>query len=186
MLIGSLFRNTNGAQRGAQGTDSDTHTQRYALRISTTALVPAEGTPLVEALQITNPLRAALASVANQPEPPMTLPATGSLASTPTGSPALVRVIRPMGEVKGSAKNAQIQARVALRLYRPDADGTPDSVVVTMGVLGSGATAELITALEEPIAGALPFNVENGAVTVPANYAITTVAVTANRPTPAD
>jgi hypothetical protein len=181
MLLGSLFRNTDGTQRGAAGTDVDRHTQRYALRISTTALDPTQGTPLVEALQITNPLRAAFASAANQAESPVTLPLSGSLASAP--SPALVRVARPMGAVKSPAC-AEPQARVALRIYRPDADGTQTSVQVEMPVLAaaSNATAALITALEDSIPNAPTIMVNADALTVPTSYAVTTVAVTATRP----
>jgi alpha-mannosidase len=184
MLLGSLFRNTDGMQRGAAGTDSDTHTQRYALRISSTALDPAQGTPLVEALTATNPLRAAIGSAANRPESPITLPATGSLASAP--SPALIRVTRPMGGVK-SAAGKNPQGQIALRLYRPDADGSPNSIQVTMPVLTSesNATAALVTALEQPIADAPSITVNGNVLTVPTSLALTTVAVTATRPTTA-
>jgi alpha-mannosidase len=180
VLLGSLFRNTNGQQRGAAGTDSDTHVQRYALRLSTTALDPTQGTPLVEALQAMNPLRAA-ASPGNNPENPVTLQASASLASAQ--SPALVRVTRPMGQLKSPACTSPA-AQVALRIYRPDADGSSSSVEVTMPILtsASNATAALVTALEDPIGNAPALTVNVDAMNVPANFAVTTVALTATRP----
>ncbi|HEU4836414.1 MAG TPA: hypothetical protein VFS90_18435 [Pyrinomonadaceae bacterium] len=181
-ILGSLFRNTDGTQRGAAGTDSDTHTQRYALRISQSQIEPAQGTPLIEALQATMPLRAVLASPANQPENPVTLAASGSLASVP--APAIIRVTRPMGEPRSAATTSP-QGQVAIRLYQPDANGTATSVQLTMPVLtsASNATAELVTALEDPIenAPALAFS-SNNVLTVPTEFAVTTVAVTATRP----
>jgi alpha-mannosidase len=180
-ILGSLFRNTDGQSRGAAGTDSDTHTQRYALRISASSLDPAQGTPLIEALQVTTPLRASLASPANQPESPVTLPASGSLASVP--APTVIRVTRPMGEPKSAASTSPA-GQVAIRLYQPDADGTETSVQVTMPVLtaASNATAELVTALEQPIANAPALAFNGNVLTVPTNFAVTTVAVTATRP----
>ena len=180
-LLGSLFRNTDGTQRGAAGTDVDTHTQRYALRISTTPLDPRQGTPLVEALQFANPLRAATASAANKAESPVMLPLSASLASTP--SPALIRVARPMGEVPSYAQT-QIQGQVALRIYRPDADGTETPVQITMSVLteASRPTAVLVTALEVPITNAPLVTVNSNTLTVPTSFAVTTVSVTATRP----
>ncbi len=181
VLIGSLFRNTDGDQRAAFGTDGDIHSQRYALRISATALDPAQGTPLVESLQVTNPLRAALASPGVRTAWPTTLPSSTSLASAT--SPALVRVARPMGRVK-SAEGPPIQARVALRIYRPDANGTPTSVQVSMPILqlASGVTAALVTALEDPIANAPDVAVNGDTLVVLAGFAVTTAAVTATRP----
>jgi alpha-mannosidase len=181
-LLGSLFRNTPGRQRAAWGTDTGVHTQRYALRISATRLDPAQGTPLVESLQFMSPLRAALATATNTSEGPVTLPASASLASSL--APTLVRVARPMGEVASPA-GPPIQAQVALRIYRPDADGTQTSVQVTMPVLTttSQATAELVTALEGPIANAPAVAVKNqNVLSVPASLAVTTVAVKATRP----
>ena len=181
-LLGSLFRNTPRTQRAAWGTDTAAHTQRYALRISTTQIDPAQGTPLVESLQFASPLRAALAPATNTSEAPVTLPASASLASALV--PSLVRVARPMGEV-ASLAGQPIQAQVALRIYRPDADGTQTSVQVTMPVLTttSQATAALVTALEGPIANAPAVTVTNhNVLSVPASFAITTVAVKATRP----
>jgi alpha-mannosidase len=181
-ILGSLFRNTDGMSRGAAGTDSDTHTQRYALRISASPLDPAQGTPLIESLQVTTPLRAVLASTANQPESPVTLPVSASLASVP--APAVIRVTRPMGEPRSAAKTPA-QGQVAIRLYRPDANGEETPVQLTMPVLtsASSATAQLVTALEQPIdnAPAVSFT-NNNVLTVPAKFAVTTIAVTATRP----
>jgi hypothetical protein len=110
-ILGSLFRNTDGTQRGASGTDTDTHTQRYALRISTTPLDPRTGQPLTEALEFAQPLMTAVASPSNQPESPVTLQGSASLASAP--APALVRVVRPMG-VETSAVGTAPGAFIAL------------------------------------------------------------------------
>ena len=181
-LLGSLFRNTDGTQRGAAGTDADVHTQRFAIRISAQPLDPAKGVPLVEALQFSNPLRARLASTANRPESPVTLPASASLASAPP--PALVRASRPMGEA-ASPVGPPILGRVAIRIYRPDADGTPATVPVTLPVLqpSSRPTAVLVTALEDPIANAPAVTVQGNTLNVPTRHAITTTQVTVTRPT---
>jgi len=181
-MLGSLFRNTDGNQRAAAGTDSDTHTQRYALRIANSQLDPTQGVPLIEALQVTTPLRAELASPGNQPELPIVLPSSTSLASA--SSPALIRVIRPMGEPT-TAEQTPPQGQVAIRLYVPNANGTEVPVQVTMPVLtnASTPTAELVTALEEPISGAAALSFNNvNVLTVPTKSAVTTVAVTATRP----
>jgi hypothetical protein len=115
----------------------------------------------------------------------MTLPSSASLASAQ--SPALVRVTRPMGEVISQA-GIQPQARIALRIYRPDADGQQAQVNVTMPALttASNATAELVTALEQPIEDAPAVAVDINVLTAPASFAVTTVAVTATRPTSPD
>ena len=180
-ILGSLFRNTDGTQRGAAGTDSDTHTQHYALRISDTALDPSQGQPLAEALQYSDPLQAAVATDTNKPESPITLPATQSLASTQ--APALVMVARPMGNVPSGNGN-QINSQVAIRVYRPDANGTQTTAQVTMPVLESASqlSASLITALEDPIPNAPTIGINNGVFSVPAAYAVTTMAVAATRP----
>lgn len=127
-----------------------------------------------------NPLRAAIASPANQPENPVILPASASLASTQ--SPALVRVARPMGQVKSPACTST-GAGVALRIYQPNADGSQSSVDLTLPVLtkSSNAAATLVTALEEPIPNAAELTVDVNTVSVPTSFAITTVAVTATR-----
>lgn len=181
LLLGSLFRNTNGSQRGAAGTDTDTHTHHYALRISTTPLEPRSGTPLIEALQFQQPLVAAVASASNQAECPVTLPASASLASAP--SPALVRVVRPVGE-QVSPVGTPPGASLSLRLYRPDADGSQTSVAVTLPSLttASAATAALTTALDEPISQAHPVSISNTVLSVPTTGALTTVQVTFTRP----
>lgn len=178
-LLGSLFRNTDGQQRGAAGTDSDTHTQRYALRISTTALDPGTGQVLLEALQFAQPLLAAVATPANQPECPITLGAAGFVASADTGT--LIRIARPVG-VQPSAAGTTPGAVVALRLYRPAADGTPTTVHVTLGTSAILA-AVLVTALEEPIADAPAVTFSGNVLQVPTTGALTTVLVTVARPT---
>jgi len=122
-------RCSHGIQRAAAGTDSDTHTQRYALRIANSQLDPTQGVPLIESLQVTTPLRAELASVGNQPEYPIELPVSTSLASV--SSPALIRVTRPMGEPT-TAEKTQPQGQVAIRLYVSNANGTEVPVQVTI------------------------------------------------------
>jgi alpha-mannosidase len=179
-LLGSLFRNTDGAQRGASGTDTDTHTQRYALRISTTPLDPRTGQPLTEALEFAQPLVAAVASPSNQPESPVTLQSSASLASAP--APALVRVVRPMG-VETSAVGTAPGASIALRIYRPDANGTQTAVAVTLPELttASTASAALVTALEEPIPNAPPVSLNGNVLSVPTTGALTTVQLSFSR-----
>jgi hypothetical protein len=89
-----------------------------------------------------------------------------------------------MGEPR-SAAGTYAAGQVAIRLYQPGANGTGTQVQLTMPVLTSAskATAELLTALEQPIenAPALAFTNDN-VLTVPTKFAITTVAVTATRP----
>ena len=180
-LIGSLFRNANGTKRGAAGSDTDVHTQHFALRISMTPLDPTDGTPLVEALQYANPLHAAIADRSDKAEQPIILPASQSLASTP--APALIRVARPMGNVR-SASGQPIQGQIALRIYRPNADGTAATVQVTMPVITttSDASPTLVTALEEPIPAAPAIIVNDTGISVPAPFAVTTFTIAATRP----
>lgn len=179
-ILGSLFRNTDGGQRGASGTDSDTHTQRYALRISTTPLDPRSGQPLTEALEFAQPLMAAVASPSNQPESPVMLKGSASLASVP--APALIRVARPIG-VDTSAEGNAPGASIALRIYRPDANGAQTTVAVTLPELttASAASAKLVTALEEPTANAPPVNLNHNVLSVPTTGALTTVQLSFSR-----
>ena len=100
-----------------------------------TYLVGRQG--VIEALQATTPLRAELASVGNQPEYPIELPVSTSLASV--SSPALIRVTRPMGEPT-TAEKTQPQGQVAIRLYVSNANGTEVPVQVTMPVLTNAST----------------------------------------------
>jgi len=89
-----------------------------------------------------------------------------------------------MGEV-ASPVGSPIHAWVAIRIYRPDADGTPTTMRLTLPVLGSASdpTAALVTALEEPIANAPVVTVQDDTLSVPTRHAVTTTEVTATRPT---
>ena len=137
-----------------------------------TYLVGRQG--VIEALQATTPLRAELASVGNQPEYPIELPGSTSVASV--SSPALIRVTRPMGEPT-TAEKTQPQGQVAIRLYVSNANGTEVPVQVTMPVLTNASTpaAALVTALEEPISGAAALSFNNvNELTVPTKSAVIT------------
>ncbi len=183
-LLGSLFRNTDSLGRGAQGTDFGTYTQHYALRISDAPLDPSTGTPLIEALQYTNPLCGALGQRTQlvQPLPPETpvipIPAHNSLAST-TGS-ALIRIARPTGVVANKANN-KAQSQVVLRVYQPSATGTATSAQVTLAAGAIVETATLVTALEDPIPNAPTLTVNKLLLTVPTTNALTTIALVVNR-----
>lgn len=184
-ILGCLLRNTPGTQNGACGTDSDEHTVSYALRVSSEALDPSSGTPLAEALAFSHPLRVAVAQPANAPEAPVTVGPSGSLASTDSG---MLRVARPQGEIPGppaTRPNEQPVAGCALRLYRADADGSALDVALTLGALGDQQTvesAELVSALEDPIQGAPDVAVSTNVLTVPTSQALTTVQVRVQRP----
>jgi hypothetical protein len=89
-----------------------------------------------------------------------------------------------MGEPR-SASGTYAAGQVAIRLYQPGATGQETSVQLTMPVLtsASNATAELVTALEQPIENAPALTFTNiNVLTVPTKFAVTTVAVTATRP----
>jgi hypothetical protein len=146
-----------------------------------TPLDPSQGTPLVEALQYANPLQAAIADRSDEAEKPIVLPASQSLASTP--APALIRVARPMGNVLSRASQP-IRGQLALRIYRPDADGSPATVQVTVPVITttSDASATLVTALDEPIPDPPAVVVSGTGITVPAPFAVTTFTIAATRP----
>lgn len=184
-IRGILVRSADGIARGAAGTDPDTHTQDYALRISETPLDPSQGTPLIESLAFRQPLRGAIASSSNSAECPITLGPSGSLASTT--APALVRVTRPMSTPRGAAPNGAnvtLYGAMALRIYRPDADGTETDVTVDLPIVQSkGLSATPMTALEDPLPFPPLVAISGTTLTVPTTGALTTVQVVSRRPT---
>jgi alpha-mannosidase len=107
VLLGALWRNAPKERcdyYGAQGTDPETHTVAYALRVPSGVASPRSGRQLREALAYATPLAATLA-----PGGPGTLPARFSLAAA-----------APPRAILTAAKAATADpTALVLRIYQP-------------------------------------------------------------------
>lgn len=142
-LIGCLLRNTpSNDGLGASGSDNGTHTQAYALCVPSFLGEPETGLPLMVARGFNTPLVAVAVPAAQS-----TLPTGGgSLASLPTGSPAILTVAKPGSYRPGS---------LILRVYQPtnSPGNQPFSTNITLGG-PPAASANLLNAAEgAPIPG---------------------------------
>jgi alpha-mannosidase len=163
-MIGCILRNTPQDEinsHGANGQDTGTHIHHYAIRVPTGLQDPTTGAQLQEARAFTTPLRAAYAEVPLIGDFTVAqFPATFSLASVAPSS-AIITAAKP-GTVEESS--------LILRIYQPT-NQTLDVTVTLAGQITnvSGVTAELVTALEDPIAGSpvLPINDSTVAFSVP-------------------
>ncbi len=144
LLLGTLFRNPPGTQRGANGTDTGTVTQRYAFRVPGANGIgrPETCQPLQESIAFQQPLlaiaAAPFAGVA------ASLPETATLVA-PIASNCLVRVARPQDPVE----NAPFS--FVLRIYQPT-NNTTQNWQFNLPVGGPGMQLEMVTALEAPLA----------------------------------
>lgn len=144
MLRGVLWRNVRVEHcdfYGALGSDADTHTVDYALRVPSGIEPPESGAQLRESLALASPLLARPASAGGR------LPSRWSLAAV-TPLPAMLTV----------AKNATADpANLVLRIYQPT--NAPLPVVVTTAAearvpAGRSLSLHASTALETPLADA--------------------------------
>ena len=180
-LLGVLLRNAPGMDRGAAGTDPNVHQQEYALRMPGLGRATT-GQPLAEALAYNNPLRATLAAN-NQTQ--VTLPVQTSLAGV-VGGTAILRAARTQdgsSTINPSSRWPQPeQVSFVLRVYL--ASATADSatpVTITLPFLSTPFTAEMVTALEEPLDGVQP-TVEGNTLSFTPTGALSTIRINIDRP----
>ena len=151
-MLGCLLRNAPSNVQGAQGCDTGTHTLSYAVRVPTGLATPDAGigprTPLGEALLLHRPAT----GIPLPAESIGLLPDELCIATT-TDSAAVLSTAK-MGTVDPE--------RLILRLYQPTDQPLPE-VTVRLNPLIAGLfvrdgrlNAELVTALETPLADAEP------------------------------
>jgi alpha-mannosidase len=160
LLLGTLFRNPPGTQRGAHGTDIGTVTQRYAFRVPGAKGIgrPETCQPLQESIAFQQPLLAA--AVAPFAGVAASLPESATLVA-PIASNCLVRVARPQEPVQNASFS------FVLRIYQPT-NNTAQNWQFNLPVGGPGIQLEMVTALEAPLAQqpAQPPVFSNGAITI--------------------
>jgi alpha-mannosidase len=182
-LLGCLLRNAPSPGQGAQGHDTATHTQSYAVRVPTGLATPDAGigprTPLGEALLLHRPATGI----------PLPAESTGLLPdelciATTTDSAAMLSTAK-MGTFNPE--------RLILRLYQPTDQPLPEVKVKLNPLIADlfgrdgRLDAELVTALETPLddaeaAGEL-VAADAETVKLPMPYAYATLAL---RPTRED
>jgi hypothetical protein len=136
ILRGCLLRNAPGTQRGANGTDTDPHTQRYTLDVSAQPAVI--GYPLRTALYAHTPLHAAFVNTAVE----ATMPVAQQLASV-AQSDALLRVAKMNSPTEAGGRN------LILRIQQQGMSA--QQLDIELPFLASGGTIvwpTIVTALE--------------------------------------
>lgn len=141
-LEGILLRNPSGGGRGASATDTDSHVQRFAYRLPGVGR-PETCDPLQESTAFQLPPRAVLA-----PGGQATLPERGQLAGAEQGE-LLIRVGRTQENDSDRTRS------FILRLYQPTR-ARGDYELGLPFLAQQDATAEWVTALEEPTSGPSP------------------------------
>lgn len=158
LLLGTLFRNAPGQQRGAHGTDTGTYTQRYAFRVPGRSGIagPESCQPLQESISFQQPLLAVAAIPMADIQP--ALPETGTLAA-PQQTNSLIRVART--QLPGTEPLTFV-----MRIYQPT-NNVSQNWQFNLPMATAPALA-LVTALEEPLAEqpAQQPSYNNGAVTI--------------------
>jgi alpha-mannosidase len=140
VLLGCLFRNTPGIQRGANGTDSSTNTLHYALRVPEGLPTPASRHVLREALEYAMP------AVARFPEGSGS---NGQASGLDTNRRFIARV-SPPGVIQAAKPGDVVPGTLILRIYQPT--NRPQTLTVTLGA-GRPSAVIPVTALEDPITG---------------------------------
>lgn len=197
-LLGVLLRNTYGWDRGAAGTDPGVHTLEYALGPAAASPV-ATGDALRTALNVTNPLVAAVAGP-NRPTEGVSLPPQAALAAvTPAAStqpPA--GILRAARTQPGSSvvplpappTRCAERRSFILRVYLPDPASAKDGVSITLPSLPDpdpaipydpDLAAVVVSALEETVANAPALAVSGKTVSFSPDRALTTLQLTATR-----
>jgi alpha-mannosidase len=163
VLLGCLLRNTPAGGRGASGSDPDTHTLRYALRVSSGLGDPSTGQPLSEALSYVAPAMARIAPGVAV-DVPDTLPGNGFIASV--SPPGVIQAAKPGDVTPGT---------LILRIYQPS--NSSQKLTVTLG-RGQPAAVVAVTALEDPITSDAPaIETSDTGFTIQATTALSTVQV---------
>jgi alpha-mannosidase len=179
-VIGCILRNTpNQNSRGACGTDTGTHTHRYALRVRSGLQDPSTCAPLCESLRFQMPFHAAYAGPAPQDGTAFTVPF--SLAGVTT--PDAIITAAKQGTIDPSS--------LVLRIYQPTNNASDMPLNVTVDLTNFAAavmaqapvlTARCVTALEAEIDGEQDLPVVNGSVSFTVQRALTTLRVHAVPP----
>jgi alpha-mannosidase len=141
-LKGILLRNPSGGGRGASATDTDQHVQRFAYRLPGVG-EPESCAPLQESMAYQLAPRAVMVQTSTP-----TLPERGHLAQAQQGY-AVVRAARTQ-ETDGETPNSFI-----LRIYQPTRVRSDFRIDLPF-LANRSATAETVTALEEPTEGPNP------------------------------
>ncbi|HEU4559127.1 MAG TPA: hypothetical protein VFS20_14800 [Longimicrobium sp.] len=160
-LMGCLFRNTPGGNRGANGTDPDVHTVRYALRVPSGLGDPTTGQPLTESLVYATPPVAVLVP----PDSRGTLPEAFALAEVSTGT-GVIMAAKPGDVTPGT---------FVLRIYQPT--NAEQTLEIATGL--EFAQADAVTALEDPIEEGGPgLDFTEDGISIDMPYALATVQLT--------
>jgi alpha-mannosidase len=171
-LLGILFRNAFGTQRGAHGTDTGTHTQYFAFRVPGSDGIgrPETCQPLQQSVAFQMPLLAVPAITVEGVDPIM--PETGQLASMEQQN-AIIRVARPQTNEAGDPFS------FVFRMYQPTNDTSQSWSMRFLPPSGDIPSVSFVTALEEPLdipAFSQPaYN--NGTIMIPAMPTLTTIRV---------
>jgi hypothetical protein len=175
-LLGALLRNTNGMQVGVAGTDPGVHTQEYALGPADRSPV-ANGEALRAALAVTNPLVTAVVAGDRPTEASISLPPQAGLAAVTStdrsGAPAgVVRAARTQAArtTVNLPRYYAERCNYILRVYVPDPASAKGGVTVTLPSLPDpgisryhpDVSAEVVSALEEPLSTGPPLRVSRG------------------------
>lgn len=199
-ILGTLFRNATGTQRGAAGTDNDIHEQEFALGAPAGAsLDPTTATPLMNATSFSTALQVRqikATAVGDSPTQRQTLPESLSLAGITEG-PGILRAARPQAGSGGVAAPTDDQSKqspfsLVLRVYTPANNPAGTQLTLQTPAFTTSiapATASLVTALELPVVQqglAQPASsiTPDGAntFTISAGTALTSVQVVGTRP----
>jgi len=165
-LRACVLRNTDGTRRGAHGTDTGTHTLRYALRPPNGLSGPQTAAPLMESLAYACAPVAAYLSTAyvNGVNLWSSQPSELSLAAI-TGGVGVIMAVKA-GDLVPSA--------TILRLYQPT--NAPRTLTVTLANPPSRVIA--VSALEEPLDEQPQITLTGNTFTIEMAYAIATVEIT--------
>ena len=178
-LLGILFRNAPGTNRGAAGTDTAVHTQNFAYRIPGVGGA-ATCQPLQESLAVQQ--RQRVAPVVTTAPVLDTLGETGMLASMQEPN-AIIRVARAQEGSGGAPTDTTLNGgplpfSFVLRIYQPTnaTTGTWNVNVPFLETNGAAPSVSLVTALEDP-SKAPPPTYANGVITIASMPTLTTVRV---------
>lgn len=178
-LLGILFRNAPGIDRGAAGTDTAVHTQNYAYRITGVGNA-ASCQPLQESLAVQQ--RQRVAPVVTTAPVLNTLEETGMLAAMQESN-AIIRVARTQEGSGGTPTDTTLNGgplpfSFVLRIYQPtnSTAGTWHVNAPFLTTKGTDPSVSLVTALEAE-SDAAPPTYADGVITIASMPTLATVRV---------
>ncbi len=178
-LLGVLFRNAPGIDRGAAGTDTAVHTQNYAYRITGVGNA-ASCQPLQESLAVQQ--RQRVAPVVTTAPVLNTLEETGMLAAMQESN-AIIRVARTQEGSGGTPTDTTLNGgplpfSFVLRIYQPtnSTAGTWHVNAPFLTTKGTDPSVSLVTALEAE-SDAAPPTYADGVITIASMPTLATVRV---------